>query len=121
MRDLTKAEEQIMQVLWEKEEAFVKEIIEQLGEPKPAYSTVSTIVRILETKGFVGHKAFGPTHQYHPIVSKEEYSHFTMKKMLNNYFDGSLKKMVSFFSRKEHIDVKEMEDLLDLLNKENKK
>ena len=84
MRDLTKAEEQIMQVLWEKEEAFVKEIIEQLGEPKPAYSTVSTIVRILETKGFVGHKAFGPTHQYHPVVSKEEYSHFTMKKMLNH-------------------------------------
>lgn len=120
MRDLTKAEEQIMQVLWEKEEAFVKEIIEELGEPKPAYSTVSTIVRILETKGFVGHKAFGPTHQYHPVVSKDEYSHFTMKKMLNNYFDGSLKKMVSFFSRKEEIDVKEMEDLLNLLNKENK-
>ena len=73
MRELTKAEEQIMQVLWRQEEAFVKEIIEQLGDPKPAYSTVSTIVRILETKEFVGHKAYGPTHQYHPKVSKEEY------------------------------------------------
>jgi predicted transcriptional regulator len=121
MRELTKAEEQIMQVLWEKEEAFVKEIIEDLGEPKPAYSTVSTIVRILETKGFVGHKAFGPTHQYHPVISKEEYSHFTMKKMLNNYFDGSLKKMVSFISKKEKIDMKEMEDILKILNKENQK
>ena len=120
MRELTKAEEQIMQVLWEKDEAFVKEIIEELGEPKPAYSTVSTIVRILETKGFVGHKAFGPTHQYHPVVSKDEYSHFTMKKMLNNYFDGSLKKMVSFFSRKEKIDVREMEDLLNILNDKDK-
>ena len=120
MRELTKAEEQIMQVLWQQEEAFVKEIIEQLGDPKPAYSTVSTIVRILETKGFVGHKAYGPTHQYHPKVSKEEYSHFTMKKMVDNYFDGSLKKMVSFFSRKEKIDIKEMEEILNLLENKNK-
>lgn len=120
MRDLTKAEEQIMQVLWQKEEAFVKEIIGDLGEPKPAYSTVSTIVRILETKGFVGHKAYGPTHQYHPLVSKEEYSHFTMKKMVDNYFDGSLKKMISFFSKKEEIDLKEMEEILNLLDKQKK-
>ncbi len=115
MRDLTKAEEQIMQVLWRKGDAFVKEIIKELGEPKPAYSTVSTIVRILETKGFVGHKAYGPTHQYHTLVSKEEYSHFTMKKMVDNYFDGSLKKMVSFFSKKEKIDLTEMEDILKTL------
>ena len=115
MRDLTKAEEQIMQVLWQKGDAFVKEIIKELGEPKPAYSTVSTIVRILETKGFVGHKAYGPTHQYHTLVSKEEYSHFTMKKMVDNYFDGSLKKMVSFFSKKEKIDLSEMEDILKTL------
>ncbi len=120
MRELTKAEEQIMHILWEKEKAFVKEIIEQLGDPKPAYSTVSTIVRILETKGFVGHKAYGPTHQYHPIVSKEEYSHFTMKKMVDNYFDGSLKKMVSFFSKKEKIDLTEMEDILKMVDKTKK-
>lgn len=121
MRELTKAEEQIMQLLWQKEEAFVKEIIEDMDEPKPAYSTVSTIIRILETKGFVGHKAFGPTYQYHPVISKEEYSHFTMKKMLNNYFDGSLKKMVSFFSKKENIDLKEMEDILKILEQQNRK
>lgn len=121
MRDLTKAEEQIMQVLWNKEEAFVKDLIDELPMPKPAYSTVSTIVRILETKGFVGHKAYGPTHQYHPVVSKEEYSHFTMKKMLNNYFDGSLKKMVSFFSNKEKLDIKEMEEILKILDNQKDK
>ena len=119
MKELTRAEEQVMQIMWKIEKGFVKDILEELDPPKPAYNTVSTIVRILETKGFVGHKAFGPTHQYYPLVSKEAYSHFTMKKMLNNYFDGSIKKMVSFFSRKEKIDVKEMEDLLNLLDKES--
>jgi BlaI family penicillinase repressor len=121
MRDLTKAEEQIMHILWQKEEAFVKEIIEDLPDPKPAYSTVSTIVRILETKGFVSHKAYGPTHQYYPSVSKEEYSHFTMKKMVDNYFDGSLKKMVSFFSKKEKLDIREMEEILNTLENKNNK
>jgi BlaI family transcriptional regulator, penicillinase repressor len=112
MRDLTKAEEQIMQVLWNIQPAFVKDIIAELPAPKPAYSTVSTIVRILESKGFIDHEAFGPTHRYFAVVSKEEYSHFSMKKMLENYFDGSLKKMVSSFSNREQIDLKEMNDIL---------
>jgi len=120
MRDLTKAEEQIMHVLWQKGPCFVKEIIPELPEPKPAYSTTSTIVRILQDKGFVGHQAFGPTHQYFPIVSKEDYSHFTMKKMLNNYFDGSMKKMVSFFSKKEKMDINELEDILEIVKKMQK-
>lgn len=116
MRDLTKAEEQIMQILWNIQPAFVKDIITELPEPKPAYSTVSTIVRILETKGFIGHEAFGPTHRYSALISKEEYSHFSMKKMLENYFDGSLKQMVSFFSRKENMTMKEMDELMKTLN-----
>lgn len=120
MRELTKAEEQIMQVLWKKGPCFVKEIIEELPDPKPAYSTTSTIVRILQDKLFVSHKAYGPTHQYFPIVSKDEYSHFSMKKVLNNYFDGSMKKMVSFFSKKEDIDVQEVEEILAILNKMEK-
>ncbi len=115
MRDLTKAEEQIMQVLWDIEPAFVKDIIAELPTPKPAYSTVSTIVRILESKGFIDHEAFGPTHRYKAIISKEEYSHFSLKKMMENYFDGSLKQMVSFFSRKEKMSVKEMDDLLKMM------
>jgi len=115
MRDLTKAEEQIMQVLWVIQPAFVKDIIAELPEPKPAYSTVSTIVRILESKGFIDHEAFGPTHRYQTIISKEEYSHFSMKKMLENYFDGSLKQMVSFISRKENISMKEMDEILQAM------
>ncbi|MFA6128052.1 MAG: BlaI/MecI/CopY family transcriptional regulator [Bacteroidales bacterium] len=116
MRDLTKAEEQIMQVLWNIQPAFVKDIIAELPAPKPAYSTVSTIVRILESKGFIDHEAFGPTHRYSTMVSKEEYSHFSMKKMLENYFDGSLKQMVSAFSKQENINLKEMDEVLKKLD-----
>jgi predicted transcriptional regulator len=115
MRDLTKAEEQIMQVLWNIQPAFVKDIIAELPAPKPAYSTVSTIVRILESKGFIDHEAFGPTHRYSALVSKEEYSHFSMKKMLENYFDGSLKQMVSFFSKQEKLSLPEMDELMKAL------
>ena len=115
MRDLTKAEEQIMQVLWGIQPAFVKDIIAEMPAPKPAYSTVSTIVRILESKGFIGHEAYGTTHRYHAIISKEEYSHFSMKKMLENYFDGSLKQMVSLFSKRENLSLKEMEELFKTL------
>lgn len=116
MRDLTRAEEQIMQVLWTIQPAFVKDIISGLPEPKPAYSTVSTVVRILETKGFIDHEAFGPTHRYFARISKEEYSHFSMKKILENYFDGSLRQMVSSFSNRENIDLKEMDELLSKLD-----
>ncbi len=112
MRDLTKAEEQIMQVLWNIQPAYVKDIIAALPVPKPAYSTVSTIVRILESKGFIDHVAFGTTHRYFAVVSKDEYSHFSMKKMLENYFDGSLKQMVSFISTKEKLTLSEMDELM---------
>ncbi|MFO7616435.1 MAG: BlaI/MecI/CopY family transcriptional regulator [Bacteroidales bacterium] len=117
MRELTKAEEQIMQVIWATGPVFVKEIVAGLPEPRPAYTTVSTIVRILESKGFVDHHVFGTTHQYFALISKEEYSHFSMKKMLENYFDGSLKKMVSSFSRKEKLNLKEMNELLQLIER----
>ena len=80
-KELTKAEEQIMQVLWTLEKAFVKDIIEELPEPKPAYNTVSTIVRILQEKGFVSHKAYGKSHEYFPIISKEQYSTFATEKL----------------------------------------
>lgn len=115
MRELTKAEEQIMHVLWSAGPSFVKEIIEHLPKPKPAYSTVSTIVRILETKGFVDHKAYGPTHQYQAIVTKDAYSHFTLRKVLDNYFDGSMKKLVSFFSRKENLGMTEVDEIMKML------
>ena len=117
MNELTKAEEEIMQQLWELERGFVKDIIEQLPEPKPAYTTVSTIVRILQNKGFVGHEAFGKTHQYFPIVSKEEYRKFVTEKLMNGYFGNSVGEMVSFFVKEQQIDLGEADDILKMIEK----
>mgnify|MGYP001283964940 FL=1 len=86
MKELTKAEEQIMQILWQLEEAFVNDIVDKMPEPKPAYNTVSTIVRILEKKGFVNHIAYGKTHQYYPLISKTEYTRSFMKSFMGSYF-----------------------------------
>jgi BlaI family penicillinase repressor len=117
MKELTRAEEQLMQVLWQLKKAYVKDIIDQLPEPKPAYNTVSTFIRILETKGFVGHTAFGKSHEYHPLVSKEQYQNFATDKLLNGYFDNSVKRMFSFFVQKEKIDMKEADEILKLIEK----
>jgi BlaI family penicillinase repressor len=111
MRELTKAEDQVMQVLWKLEKAFVKDIIDQLPEPKPAYNTISTIIRILENKGFVDHKSFGKTYEYFPIVSKKDYSTFTIKNVLQNYFGGSMQNLVSFFAKNENLSLQEIEAL----------
>lgn len=118
MKELTRAEEEIMQVLWDLEKAFVKDIIEQLPEPKPAYNTVSTIVRILQQKGFVGHEAFGKSHQYHPLISKEEYTKTFMKSFVGKYFSGSYQQMVSFFTKEDNLSLKELEALLKELKKD---
>ncbi|NCD70303.1 BlaI/MecI/CopY family transcriptional regulator [Mucilaginibacter agri] len=117
MKELTRAEEQLMQVLWQLKKAYVKEIIDQLPEPKPAYNTVSTFIRILETKGFVGHTAYGKSHEYHPLISKEQYQNFAADKLLNGYFDNSVKRMFSFFVQKEKIDMKEADEILKLIEK----
>lgn len=122
MNELTKAEEEIMQQLWELERAYVKEIIEHLPEPKPAYTTVSTIVRILENKGFIDHKAFGKTHQYFPKVSKEDYRKFVTEKLMNGYFGNSVGEMVSFFVKEQQIDLGEADDILKMIEQfKNKK
>lgn len=117
MKELTKAEEEVMQKLWQLEKAFVKEILEEFEEPKPAYNTISTIVRILEKKGFVDFKAYGKSHQYYPIVSKEEYKTKISKNLIANYFEGSIEKMVSFFAQKEEINVNELDEILKSLKK----
>lgn len=117
IKELTRAEEQLMQVLWQLEKAYVKDVIDQLPEPKPAYNTVSTIIRILETKGFVGHTAFGKSHQYHPIVSKDQYQDFASDKLLSGYFDNSVNRMLSFFVKKEKIDLKEADEIMKLIEK----
>lgn len=115
MKELTKAEEQIMQVLWTIKKGFVNDIIEKLPEPKPAYNTVSTIVRILEKKGFVNHLAFGKTHEYFPIISKEKYTKGFLKGFVQNYFSNSYQNMVSFFSKEENLSKKDIEEIIKIL------
>ncbi len=117
IKELTRAEEQIMQVLWQLKKGYVKEVIEQMPEPKPAYNTVSTIIRILENKGFVGHTAYGKSHEYYPLISKEQYKDFAASKLLNGYFDNSVKRMFSFFMQKEKIDLKQADEILKMIEK----
>lgn len=107
MKPLTRAEEEIMQILWEIEKGFVKDILTSMTEPKPAYNTVSTIVRILERKGFAGHKSYGKSHEYFPVISKDEYRTFIIKKMLGGYFDNSFNKLSEFFLNDEELNSKE--------------
>lgn len=118
MKELTKAEEEIMQVLWELEEANVASVIDKLPNPKPAYNTVSTIVRILESKGFVDFRKKGRGHIYYPIIQKAEYSNQYLNKFLSGYFQGSFKSMVSFFVKKNDLSMQEVEDILELIDKE---
>jgi len=115
-KQLTKAEEQLMQVLWNLEEASVKDIIAQLPKPKPAYNTVSTIIRILETKNFVSHKAVGRGHVYYPLMKKTEYSNQSLQKLVDGYFNGSFNSMVSFFMKKNDVDMNELESILQQIN-----
>ena len=112
MKELTKAEEQVMQILWKVRKGFVKDILEEFPNPKPAYNTVSTIVRILEKKGFVGYTAYGKTHEYYPLISKSDYSSFTLKNVVKNYFGGSIEKLVSFFAKDNNMDIHEVEELM---------
>lgn len=112
IRELTKGEDQIMQILWNLKTAFVKDIISKLPSPKPAYNTVSTIVRILEKKGFVGFKAYGKTHEYFPLIAKDEYSNYYLKSFVNRYFKGSFEDLVSFFAKENKMNITEMEEMI---------
>jgi predicted transcriptional regulator len=121
MRELTRAEEEVMQVLWMIKKGFVKDVLEHFDEPKPAYNTVSTIVRILQEKGFVDHKAYGRTHEYFPTVSKDDYSKSHLNTFVNDYFSNSFGKMVSFFAEEKELSVKEMEEIMKIMEGEVKK
>ena len=112
MKELTKAEEQVMKILWRIEKGFVKDVLEKMPEPKPAYNTVSTIIRILEKKGFVGYKAYGKTHEYFPIVDMTSYSNFYLKNFIGGYFGGSFQKLVSFFAKENQMEMKDFESLV---------
>jgi BlaI family transcriptional regulator, penicillinase repressor len=121
MKELTKAEEQVMQILWDMKSGFVKDIRARFRDPKPAITTVSTIVRILEQKGFVGHRSYGKSHEYFPLVEKKTYTRVMMKGILMKYFSNSLRQMVSFFSQEKGLTVSELEELKRIIDEEIRK
>jgi BlaI family transcriptional regulator, penicillinase repressor len=123
---LTKAEEQIMQILWDMGDGLVKDIRDRFDEPRPARNTVSTVLRVLEKKGFVGHEAIGNVHRYHPLITKKDYSKSQLFRLMDNYFNNSFPAMASFFAQEKDLTIKELEDLLEdtkkkLSNRKNHK
>lgn len=110
-----------MRVLWQLQKGFVKDVLAELPEPKPAYNTVSTIIRILEKKELVGYTAYGKTHEYFPLITEEQYRRFQTEQLMANYFDNSLKKLVSFFVNDKNISLNEADEIIKLLNKQKDK
>jgi predicted transcriptional regulator len=118
MKALTKAEEQIMQILWDLKEGVVKDIVDQFGEPKPAYTTVATVLTVLEKKGFVARKKVGNVNLFFPEISKKEYTGFQFKSLLSDYFNGSFPKMATFFARENNLGIKDLEEILKVTEQE---
>lgn len=112
MKQLTKAEEQVMQYLWSLNEAVVKDIVDRFDEPKPAYTTVATVLKVLEKKGFADHKTIGNTHLFYPLVSKKEYTRLQFRTLLEDYFQGSFPKLATFFARENNLTISELEEML---------
>ncbi|MBS1773020.1 MAG: BlaI/MecI/CopY family transcriptional regulator [Bacteroidetes bacterium] len=121
LQPLTKAEEEVMQIIWRLERCLVRDVIEHLGDPDIPHSTVSSVVRILEKKGFVNHKAYGKTHEYFPAISKEEYAQQGVKSLVEKYFSGSPKQLVSFLVQNENLNLKELNELMKTLDNTKKK
>jgi len=121
MRELTKAEEQIMLILWEIQEGLVKDVLDQMQPPKPAYNTVSTVIRVLEGKGFIDHKAIGNTHIYFPVITEEQYKHFAFDKVMTNYFENSYQSLVSFLVQEKNMDIDKLDELIKMAEDLKKK
>lgn len=119
IQKLTKAEEEIMQMIWQLEPTTVSNIIEQLPEPKPPHSSISSIVRLLEKKGFVDHTAYGRSYAYHSIVDKQAYSKFSLKGLVSKYFEGSMNNLVSFLVKEEDISLEQIEELQKKINSQD--
>jgi len=117
MKKLNEKEEQIMQIIWRMGKAFVREIMDALNEPEVPVTTISSLVRKLETEGWLGHEAFGKTHRYYPLISMDDYRKATLAQMKANYFDGSATQLLSYFLREEHTDLTEIERILEAIKK----
>jgi len=119
MEKLTNKEEEILQVLWKLKKGFVKDVVSKLPDPKPHYNTISTIIRKMEEKGYVKHIAYGKTHEYFPLVLKEEYRKNFMNKTIINYFENSYKNAVSYFAKEEKISIEELKEIINLIEQKN--
>lgn len=115
IKTLTRAEEEIMRILWQLKKAFVKDILAEMPEPKPAYNTVSTIVRILEKKEVVGYTAFGKTHEYFPLITEEQYKRHEMSQLMSNYFGNSLSNLVSFFVKENDMNTRDLDEIMKMI------
>jgi BlaI family transcriptional regulator, penicillinase repressor len=113
--ELTRAEEQVMQILWKLEKGFIKDILEYFEEPIPAYTTVATFMKILEKKGFVSHESIGNAHKFYPLISKEEYSKTHLNSIFNRYFKSSIKDVVTFFSDNNKVNINDIDSAIKLL------
>lgn len=118
-KELTKAEEQVMQIFWKIDKGFLKDIVDQFPEPKPAYTTVSTVIRVLVKKGFIGYKTYGKIHEYYPLVSKNKYFRNHVKSIITNYFDGSTPEFASFFTN-EPLKLSELEEIKQMIEEKIK-
>lgn len=121
MEKLTRKEEEIMQVVWQLGQCFVKEVIEHLPDPKPHYNTISTIIRNMEEKGYIAHRDFGGSHQYYPAIGREVYRKNFMNKVIDNFFDNSYKNVVSFFAKEEKISVEELKEIIRMIEQRKEK
>ncbi len=115
MKDLTKAEEQVMQYLWKLEKGFLKEIVDQFPEPRPAYTTISTVIRVLVKKGFIAYNTYGKIHEYYPLVAKNDYFKDHFKGVVNNFFSGSVSNFASFFTNDEALNLTELEKIKSVI------
>ena len=115
MTILTKAEEQIMRILWNEKEGFVKDLLQHFPEPRPAYNTVSTIIRILEKKGFVDHRNFGKSHQYYPLVSRDQYRNDRFSSLMKDYFNNSMQQVLSHFGKSGSLNMQEADEIIRMM------
>ncbi|WP_339922226.1 BlaI/MecI/CopY family transcriptional regulator [uncultured Cyclobacterium sp.] len=117
MKELTQRELAVLEILWKIEKGFVNDVLENFPEPKPPYTTVSSIIRILETKGYVKHKAFGKTHEYRPSISKVKYKKGLLKNIVSHFFEGSFDNVVSFMAKENELTDKEITEISTLIEK----
>ena len=121
MKEITKAQEEILQALWQVNNGAVSDVLDILPDPKPAYNTVATVIKVLESKGYVAHKTYGKTNVYYPAISKNEYGQFVLKETFKGLFNGSLNQMMSCFVKNKEVSVQELEELKQLLETEIEK